>query len=39
MLALALTRADRSATVSASGKPTRGIGMPELASELAAMCG
>ncbi len=39
MLALALTRADRSVTVSAAGKATRGIGMPELASELAAMCG
>jgi superfamily I DNA/RNA helicase len=39
MLALALTRADRSVTVSASGKPTRGVGMPELASELASMCG
>ena len=39
MLALAMTRADVAVTVSASGKPTRGIGMPELASELAAMCG
>jgi superfamily I DNA/RNA helicase len=37
MLALALLRADRSVTVSASGKPTRGIGMPELASELGAI--
>jgi len=39
MLALAMTRADRSVTVSAGGRPTRGIAMPELAAELAALLG
>lgn len=36
MLALAMSRADREVSVSAGGKPTRGIAMPELAVELAA---
>jgi superfamily I DNA/RNA helicase len=40
LLALAIGRADRSVTVTASGKPTRGIAAPELAVELAALvCG
>lgn len=34
MLVLAMTRADRSVTVTTNGKPTRGIGTPELAVEL-----
>jgi superfamily I DNA/RNA helicase len=37
MLALALQRADVTATVTASGKATRGIGAPEFASELAGL--
>jgi hypothetical protein len=39
LLALAMGRAERSVTVSASGKPTRGIAAPELAVELAALLG
>jgi superfamily I DNA/RNA helicase len=34
LLALAMLRADVSVTVSASGRPTRGISAPELAAEL-----
>jgi superfamily I DNA/RNA helicase len=37
MLALALVRADRAVTVSASGRATRGIGAPEFVSELQAL--
>ncbi len=36
-LAVALARADRSATVSASGRATRGVAAPELLVELAAL--
>jgi superfamily I DNA/RNA helicase len=39
LLDLALARADVSATVSAGGRLTRGIGAPELLNELAARCG
>jgi superfamily I DNA/RNA helicase len=39
LLALAMTRADVSVTVSASGRATRGIGAPEFAAELQAMLG
>ena len=34
LLALALSRADRTVTVSAGGKATRGVGAPEFVSEL-----
>jgi hypothetical protein len=37
LLALAMLRADRTVTVSASGKATRGIGAPEFVSELQAL--
>jgi superfamily I DNA/RNA helicase len=37
LLALALLRADRSVTITASGKPTRGIGAPEFVTELQAL--
>lgn len=37
LLALAMLRADKSVTVSASGRATRGIGAPEFAAELQAM--
>jgi superfamily I DNA/RNA helicase len=37
LLALGLLRADVAVTVSASGKPTRGIGAPEFAAEVQAM--
>ena len=37
LFAAALGRADRSVTVSASGRPTRGIAAPELAAEVAAL--
>jgi superfamily I DNA/RNA helicase len=39
LLALAMLRADISVTVSAGGRPTRGIGAPEFAAELQAMLG
>jgi len=39
LLALAMSRADISVTVSASGRATRGVGAPELAAELQAMLG
>jgi superfamily I DNA/RNA helicase len=39
LLALAMVRADVSVTVSASGRPTRGVGAPEFAAELQAMLG
>src|ERR1019366_3289367 len=39
LLALAMTRADVSVTVSASGRATRGIGAPEFVAELAGMLG
>jgi superfamily I DNA/RNA helicase len=37
LFAAALGRADRSVTVSASGRPTRGVAAPELAAEVAAL--
>jgi superfamily I DNA/RNA helicase len=37
LLALAMSRADVSVTVSASGRATRGIGAPEFAAELQSM--
>ena len=37
LFALALARADVSVTVSAGGRPTRGIAAPELAAEVAAV--
>jgi superfamily I DNA/RNA helicase len=37
LFAAALGRADVSATVTASGRPTRGVAAPELASEVAAL--
>jgi superfamily I DNA/RNA helicase len=37
LLSLALLRADRTVTVTASGKATRGIGAPEFVSELQAL--
>nr|MDQ6924751.1 hypothetical protein [Candidatus Eremiobacteraeota bacterium] len=37
LFAAALGRADVSATVTASGRPTRGVAAPELASEIAAL--
>jgi superfamily I DNA/RNA helicase len=37
LLALAMSRADVSVTVSAGGRATRGIGAPEFASEIAVM--
>lgn len=37
LFAAALGRADVSVTVSASGRPTRGVAAPELASEIAAL--
>jgi hypothetical protein len=37
LLALALLRADATATVSASGRATRGIGAPEFVAELQTM--
>ena len=37
LFAAALGRADRSVTISASGRPTRGVAAPELASEVAAL--
>jgi len=39
LLALAMSRAGISVTVSASGRATRGIGAPEFATELQAMLG
>jgi hypothetical protein len=39
MLALAMSRADISVTVSASGRPTRGIGAPEFEAEVRALLG
>ena len=36
MLAVAISRADVAVSVSASGRATRGVGMPEFASELGA---
>jgi superfamily I DNA/RNA helicase len=39
MLALAMSHADFSVTVCASGRATRGIGAPEFAAELQAMLG
>ena len=37
VFAAALGRADRTVTVSAGGRPTRGVAAPELASEVAAL--
>lgn len=37
LFAAALGRADVSVTISASGRPTRGVAAPELASEIAAL--
>jgi superfamily I DNA/RNA helicase len=37
LFAAALGRADRTVTVSASGRPTRGVAAPELAAEVAAL--
>jgi superfamily I DNA/RNA helicase len=39
LLALAMVRADKTVTVSAAGRATRGIGAPEFAAELQAMLG
>ena len=37
LLALGMLRADRSVTISAGGRPTRGVGAPEFVSELQAV--